>query len=421
MNTVYGFYDTNALLKRVDDLFEKEENIIISSITLTELENIKTSANKDADVKYAARKLTHLLNENKDKYQVWIFKESMLEPIIKMGLEINNDSKILACAIDCDKHAYMDNIIFYTNDLSLQNIANLFFGKDCIKSIKDYDDINPYYGFEELYVDEETLANIYQNLNIPPIQLYVNEYLILKDINTKNVIDKMRWNGEQLVPISFGNLESSHFGKIKPYKDDIQQALFIDSLINNKITMVRGKPGSGKSYISLAYLFNQLEKHKIDKIIIFCNTVATKDSAKLGFYPGTRTEKLLDSQIGNFLSSKLGDRMEVERLINEGKLELLPFCDVRGFDTSGMNAAVYITEAQNLDINLMKLALQRIGEDSICIIDGDDKAQVDMIDYEGANNGMKRVSKVFRGQDIYGEITLLTTHRSKIAEIAEGL
>ena len=69
----------------------------------------------------------------------------------------------------------------------------------------------------------------------------------------------------------------------------------------------------------------------------------------------------------------------------------------------------------------MKLALQSIGEDSICIIDGDDKAQVDMIDYEGANNGMKRVSKVFRGQDIYGEITLLTTHRSKIAEIAEGL
>jgi predicted ribonuclease YlaK len=44
-----------------------------------------------------------------------------------------------------------------------------------------------------------------------------------------------------------------------------------------------------------------------------------------------------------------------------------------------------------------------------------------MIDYEGANNGMKRVSKVFRGEDIYGEITLLTTHRSKIAEITERL
>jgi len=31
--------------------------------------------------------------------------------------------------------------------------------------------------------------------------------------------------------------------------------------------------------------------------------------------------------------------------------------DIRGFDTSGMKAGVYITEAQNLDINLIKLAL----------------------------------------------------------------
>ena len=67
------------------------------------------------------------------------------------------------------------------------------------------------------------------------------------------------------------------------------------------------------------------------------------------------------------------------------------------------------------------MALQRVGDDSICIIDGDDNTQVDMVDYEGANNGMKRVSKVFRGEDIYGEVTLMTTHRSKIAEIAERL
>jgi phosphate starvation-inducible protein PhoH len=36
-----------------------------------------------------------------------------------------------------------------------------------------------------------------------------------------------------------------------------------------------------------------------------------------------------------------------------------------------MNAGIYISEAQNLDIELMKLTLQRIGQDSICIIDGD--------------------------------------------------
>jgi phosphate starvation-inducible protein PhoH len=47
--------------------------------------------------------------------------------------------------------------------------------------------------------------------------------------------------------------------------------------------------------------------------------------------------------------------------------------DIRGYDTSGMRAGIYISEAQNLDIDLMKLTLQRIGEDSVCIIDGDCK------------------------------------------------
>ena len=95
--------------------------------------------------------------------------------------------------------------------------------------------------------------------------------------------------------------------------------------------------------------------------------------------------------------------------------------DVRGYDTSGMNAGIYITEAQNLDVELLKLALQRVGEDSIIILDGDTKSQVDLIDYEGANNGMRKASKVFRGEDIYGEIELQKIHRSRIAEIANRM
>ena len=185
--------------------------------------------------------------------------------------------------------------------------------------------------------------------------------------------------------------------------------------------MIKGFPGSGKTTLSLAYLMHKLEKGQIDKIVIFCNTVATKNSARLGFYPGDKNSKLLDSQIGNLLSSKLGGKMVVEQMLADERLVLLPMSDIRGYDTSGMRAGVYISEAQNLDIDLMKLALQRIGEDSVCIIDGDCKAQVDDISFAGVNNGMKRVSQVFRGENIYGEITLKNIHRSRIALIAERL
>ena len=107
--------------------------------------------------------------------------------------------------------------------------------------------------------------------------------------------------------------------------------------------------------------------------------------------------------------------------MQQEKLILLPLSDIRGYDTSGMRAGIYITEAQNMDISLMKLALQRIGEDSICIIDGDQKTQVDDVSFEGSNNGMRRLSKIFKGHDIYGEVELKKIHRSQIAELAEQL
>ena len=130
---------------------------------------------------------------------------------------------------------------------------------------------------------------------------------------------------------------------------------------------------------------------------------------------------MMDSQIGNFLSSQLGDKYGVEQLIASNKLVLLPFSDIRGYDTSNMRAGIYITEAQNLDTTLMKLALQRVGKDCVCVIEGDDKEQVDDFHFAGKNNGMKKLSKVFRGTEVYGEVEFKNIHRSKIAEIANNI
>ena len=298
-------------------------------------------------------------------------------------------------------------------------IANMFFGEDSIESIQ-YKEEQRYLGYKEIETDEQSLAFLYENLNINHFELLPNQYLIIRDLDG-NFVDQLCWTGQTHRQVQFQEFYSRQFGKIKPFKNDIQQLLVADSFAHNKITMIKGPAGSGKTILSLGYLFSQLEKGKIDKIIVFCNTVATKDSAKLGYLPGDRNDKLLDSQIGNLLSSKLGGRIEVERLIQEETLLLLPLSDVRGFDTSGMKAGIYISEAQNMTIALMKLALQRIGSDAICIIDGDDNAQVDCEEFAGHNNGMKRASKVFRGQDIYGEVELKQIHRSKIAMIAEKM
>ena len=408
------FFDTSSLL-----LLENiTEPIVISSITVQELEDIKSSARKDEDVRAAARKVLHWLDNNSDMYEIVIFNNHMLQKYTNSGLDITNDLKIIATAMYYDR-TYPDNdLIFVTNDLAQKAIAKILFPLERIESVEVQPD--KYTGFLDQTLTDDEIVEFYQNPELNQYNLLPNQYIILRNKDGE-IIDKLCWTGEYMRPVKYYNFYSMYFGEVKPKSGDIYQTLLMDSLVNNQLTLVKGPAGSGKTYLSLSYLFHLLGKHKIDKIIVFCNTVATKGSAKLGYYPGSRDEKLLDSQIGNLLSSKLGDKIAVEKLINEGKLVLLPMSDCRGYDTSNMNAGIYITEAQNMDINLMKLALQRIGEDSVCIIDGDPLTQVDDASFAGLNNGMRRLSKIFRGHDIYGEVELQTIHRSKIANIAEQM
>lgn len=410
------FYDTCSLLIAGEALFEKDEKFLISSITFSELERIKTAANKDADIKYSARLLLHLFEQHPDAYDVIVHRTDNEEEIRAHGFEINDDTRILSDAWEaCNSGEHYCDVEFVTNDLALKYIARCFFGNN-VTSIPE--EVDTYVGYKEVTPSDEQLEVFYQDDSINHFDLKVGEYLIFRDADGE-VIDVRAWTGSKHRYLKYSDFNSNWFGKIKPL--DTYQRLFFDSLTTNRITMAKGPAGSGKTIISLAFLMHKLEKGDINKIIVFCNTVATANSAKLGFLPGTRDEKLLDSQIGNLLVSKFGGRDGVERLINEGKLVLLPMSDIRGYDTSGMKAGVYISEAQNLDRALMKLALQRIGSDCLCIIDGDIKSQVDDVHFEGNNNGMRRASKVYRGEDIYGEVTLKEIHRSRISQIAEAM
>ena len=266
---------------------------------------------------------------------------------------------------------------------------------------------------------DEQLADFYsQEEKLNKYDLKTNEYLIIKD-TLNQPIDAWRFDGDKLIELEVKPIKSNILGKLKA-KDFYQQCA-LDSFYNNKLTVIKGKAGSGKSYLAMSYMLSQLEKGKIDKIVIFTNPVSTRGSQEIGFLPGTRDEKLLESNIGNFLLGKFGDRNIATSMINLGTLVLLPISDIRGFDTTGQNCIVYITESQNMSIDMMKLALQRIGDDCTCIIDGDCDTQVDNKLFEGNNNGMNRLSEVFSGKSIYGEIELKNIYRSELAKIADEM
>lgn len=404
------FYDTCALINDLELAYE--EPFVICNLTLRELEDLKTSIHKDEETKAKVRKTLKLLQENKLKYTVFPFEMRYVVRLSKELFPETNDSRIIAAALEYQEYKPLK---FRTDDAACAFLAEtagltVQFGNPRQKE--------NYFGYKKLvFKNEDETEQFYSNMLENKYKLLENQYLLI--YVEDRIIDRYKWKDGKYQRITYPVFESRTFGKVKP-KDEIQE-IAMDSLRNNQVTLLRGPAGTGKSYLAIGYLMDQLDRGIIDKIIVFCNTVATAGSARLGFYPGTRDEKLLDSQIGNFLASKLGGMDGVQKMIANEQLLLLPLSDIRGYDTTGMRAGVYITEAQNLDIELMRLALQRIGEDCICILDGDDNAQVDSYLYAGARNGIRRVSKVFRGQDFYGEVSLSNIYRSKIANIAQQM
>lgn len=417
---IYKFFDTCSLLLKANHLFETDDyKLVISSITLQELEDIKTSAHKDSETKFAARQVLRSLNEHPGAYDLHIYRDIMLERMLeKADFIANNDLKILATAFDYDTFEHPDETVFVTNDLCLKAIANIFFGEDSIESVNE-EKVDTYQGYKEVILTEQGLSDFYSDMNYNHFDLFVNEYLLIKNKENK-VIDRLCWTGTTHRRLNVKDFKSRQFGNVSPIAGDNYQLFAADSLANNQITMLCGKPGSGKTYLAFGYLFYALEKHLIDRIIVFCNPVVAKDAARLGFYPGSRLEKIMESQVGAVLSSKLGDSSEVERLVAEGRLQLIPAGDARGYEVPA-HSGVYIMESQNLTCDLLRMLLQRVSEECKVIVDGDYNEQVDMDVYSGANNGMRKMSKVFRGQGLFGQVELKTIHRGTIAMIADKM
>jgi predicted ribonuclease YlaK len=383
--------DTNVLLEDISVL-EHYSPAVICLPVLEELDRLKIS--HDNDVAYKAREAIRRL------------KESYVEfDIDEVDLE-KTDNRILDYAL---RHGYR----LLTNDLHLQLKARAV-GVEVENYIPQ---IENYTGYKEVIFGDEELASWYEGNKNNNWGLINNQYLIVKYKDT--YVGVWKYINGEFKEIFDKYIDSKMLGKIKPL--DLFQRCVIDSLYTNQVTVVKGKAGSGKSLLSLAFAISEIERGNYERLIIFTNPVPVLNSAKLGFYPGDKNEKLLSSNIGNMLISKFGDKVAVEMLVNQNKLVLLPFSDIRGFDTSGTKAIIYITEAQNLDVNLMKIAAQRVGEECKFIIDGDNEAQVDLEVFSGKRNGMRRLSEVFRGQSFYGEVELKNIYRSKIAELADKM
>ena len=411
------FYDTSELLRELP-ILEDNDTLVICNIVWQELKQIKDDKRKSERTQRAAKKAIKWLTNNPF---IMVKYKGELESEYEY---INNDDRIIYCVgWYYFNEPFDDDFIFITHDKAMYLDA---IEKDIPVSLTvDVDEpINEdYKGFKEYFLNNEELANFYEKgSKFEELQsnLLINEYLIIKYIDNDNECEQLYKNTEEgLQEVPYTKFISYQFGEIKP--KDCYQKCVMDSLNTNQFTVITGPAGSGKSHLALAALFEKLDRHEINKIVMLVNPVCTDGAARLGYYKGTRDEKLLDCQVGGFLACKFGESYQAQQYIEQHKLELIPFSDLRGLDFNDKQVGILITEAQNLDKSMMKLAIQRAGEDSIIIVEGDPKTQLDMKQYTGDNNGMIAAINVFKGESLFGMIELQKIHRSKLAEIAERM
>lgn len=382
-----------------------EDYFFISSTTLEELENIKTSSRKDEETKYKARKLLHILDENSDKYKVVITTKNIISIIDDFGLENTPDNQICACAYS------IPDILFITNDISCKTIAKWIFGLD-ISSISTIQE-DLYKGYRDITLSENDMAYFYEHLNENVFNLLTNEYVIIRNADNE-VVDKLKWDGGMYQTIRNKPFKSNMFGTLKPL-DDIQ-SFAMDSINTNDITVLYGKAGSGKTTLPLNYIMQEIEKGRYKKCYMVYSYEPLKGAKTLGYEKGDHVTKLIYSaSIGNILASKFGDLQQVEYMLDRGMLDIIPTANIRGVEFES-DSICMVTESQNLDVYTLKTIIQRCKSGCKQIYEGD---IIEQKDTNVQNVGINRLIDVFKGHKSFGCVKLKNNYRSELSELAD--
>lgn len=267
---------------------------------------------------------------------------------------------------------------------------------------------------EHTFQTKEDMQYYYTHTWENPLNLYINQYALLY-YPAGELIDKVKWDGNDTCPLLYKPINNSYMGRIKPR--NVQQELAFDMLQDGRCTikLLAGKFGSGKSYLMLATALMLLSQNKFERIIYIRNNVTVKDVPEIGFLPGTQHDKLIEYAMP--LADALGGRDGLDRLIGMNQLQIEPLGFIRGRDFR--DSIIFCSESENLTVQHMQLLIGRVGDRSTLWLDGDLR-QVDKKVFE-TNNGMTRLVERMSGDPHFGYVKLNKSERSETAALADLL
>jgi PhoH-like ATPase len=425
--------DTNVLIHKPDAILSFRDNeVVIPLWVLEELDNLKTAGGeKGRNARSAVRFLDEMGKRGTLSEGVMMDNGSILrvelsyDNKIPLGFNVEKpDNKILLTAVSL--HHEGKQVFFVSKDINAR-VKAIALGLKAVDYEKQKVDIhNLYAGVKELDGSEQIMKTLLEEGEIEWKEvLYPNQYIIFRRMNDNNREETIitRYNGKKKRLVRITSQLRSIWG-VKPLNS--RQKIAFDLLLDDTITLVTlvGKAGTGKTLLSIAAgLKKAHDTDSYTRLLISRPLVPLgKD---IGYLPGDKEAKLrnwmqpLFDNLEYIINSyKKVNFTTIQELVAQNFIEIEALTFIRG--RSLPHQFIIIDEAQNLSPHEVKTIVSRAGEGTKVILTGD-PYQIDTPYLDSNSNGLSYLVETFKGQGLYGHITLEKSERSTLAELAAEL
>lgn len=155
-----------------------------------------------------------------------------------------------------------------------------------------------------------------------------------------------------------------------------EQKLAKARILQNDITVLKGGPGSSKTFLACNVALDLFFRKEIERIYVSRPFIYAKGEEDLGILPGTVRDKLIGITTPILENMYLlAGKEKIEKLIEEGVIVILPSVFMKGMTLP--NSVIILDEYQNAVLPVTYTALSRLGKGSKMIVTGD-MAQCDL-------------------------------------------
>lgn len=423
--------DTNVFIHRPDAIFSfRDSEIVIPVWVLEELDRLKNGPEERArNARSAIRIIDGIARKGSLSEGVRI---PDIDSVLRIELTYAEDSgfdldltrtdnKIILCALQL--HRQGKNVFFVSKDINarVKAIAIGLHGVDYEKQKINIDTL--YSGFDEWEVSAEVYTQLEAEGVYAPEREFVDNQFVQVSVRGQKTFFLTRYSKAERVlrrlppgsPLVTG---------IRPL--NIRQQLAFDLLLDPSIQLVTlvGKAGTGKTLLAIAAGLSQVMEQKLYSRLLVSRPVIPMGK-DIGYLPGGKDEKLANWMLPlfdnlDFLTS-MGHSQNfksADQLIKNKVIEIEALTFIRG--RSLPKQFIIIDEAQNLSPHEVKTIVSRAGRDSKMVLTGD-PYQIDNPYLDAGSNGLSYLVESFKGQSLFGHITLDKSERSPLAELAAEL